>query len=94
LIAERIETEAVVVDILDYDVRFGQGFLFSPPRPMRAEGQGAAEPVAAAATPVAPAAAPAEAKSRAKSPEAPAPRVAPPPATVLAQIAQEMARRA
>jgi cyclic-di-GMP phosphodiesterase TipF (flagellum assembly factor) len=22
---------------LDYDVRFGQGFLFSPPRPVRAE---------------------------------------------------------
>jgi cyclic-di-GMP phosphodiesterase TipF (flagellum assembly factor) len=37
LIAERIETEAVVVDLLDYDVRFGQGFLFSPPRPVRAE---------------------------------------------------------
>lgn len=37
LIAERIETEAVVVDLLDYDVRYGQGFLFSPPRPVRAE---------------------------------------------------------
>jgi cyclic-di-GMP phosphodiesterase TipF (flagellum assembly factor) len=37
LIAERIETETTVVDILDYDVRFGQGFLFSPPRPVRAE---------------------------------------------------------
>ena len=37
LIAERIETEAVVVDLLDYDVRFGQGFLFSPPRPVRAD---------------------------------------------------------
>ncbi len=37
LIAERIETEASVVDLLDYDVRFGQGFLFSPPRPVRAE---------------------------------------------------------
>jgi cyclic-di-GMP phosphodiesterase TipF (flagellum assembly factor) len=24
-----------VVDLLDYDVRFGQGFLFSPPRPVR-----------------------------------------------------------
>ncbi len=35
LIAERIESEPVVVDILDYDVRFGQGFLFSPPRPVR-----------------------------------------------------------
>lgn len=37
LIAERIEAEAVVVDLLDYDVRFGQGFLFSPPRPVRAD---------------------------------------------------------
>jgi cyclic-di-GMP phosphodiesterase TipF (flagellum assembly factor) len=43
LIAERIETEAVVVDLLDHDVRFGQGFLFSPPRPVRADAlQGAA----------------------------------------------------
>jgi len=37
LIAECIENETTVVDLLDYDVRFGQGFLFSPPRPVRAE---------------------------------------------------------
>jgi cyclic-di-GMP phosphodiesterase TipF (flagellum assembly factor) len=37
LIAERIESEGTVVDLLDYDVRFGQGYLFSPPRPVRAE---------------------------------------------------------
>lgn len=37
LIADRIESEAIVVDLLDYDVRFGQGHLFSPPRPVRAE---------------------------------------------------------
>jgi cyclic-di-GMP phosphodiesterase TipF (flagellum assembly factor) len=37
LIAEHIESESTVVDLLDYDVRFGQGFLFSPPRPVRAE---------------------------------------------------------
>ncbi len=37
LIAERIESEGAVVDLLDYDVRFGQGYLFSPPRPVRAE---------------------------------------------------------
>jgi cyclic-di-GMP phosphodiesterase TipF (flagellum assembly factor) len=44
LIAERIEAETQVVDLLDYDVRFGQGFLFSPPRPVRAEAlQGQAE---------------------------------------------------
>jgi cyclic-di-GMP phosphodiesterase TipF (flagellum assembly factor) len=37
LVAERVESEAMVVDLLDYDVRFGQGFLFSAPRPVRAE---------------------------------------------------------
>jgi cyclic-di-GMP phosphodiesterase TipF (flagellum assembly factor) len=37
LIAERIENESMVVDLLDYDVRFGQGFLFSPQRSVRAE---------------------------------------------------------
>jgi len=37
LIAERIENESMVLDLLDYDVRFGQGFLFSVPRPVRAE---------------------------------------------------------
>jgi cyclic-di-GMP phosphodiesterase TipF (flagellum assembly factor) len=38
LIAERIEGERAVVDLLDYDVRFGQGFLFAPPRPLRPSG--------------------------------------------------------
>ncbi|MGE0752102.1 MAG: EAL domain-containing protein [Variibacter sp.] len=105
LIAEKIETEAAVVDILDYDVRLGQGFLFSPPRPMRAEGpQSAAEPVATPSAPAQPAPsaappAPAAAEpARATVPPSPAP-AAPAPATargntVLAQIAQEMARRA
>jgi cyclic-di-GMP phosphodiesterase TipF (flagellum assembly factor) len=37
LIAERIEGERAVVDLLDHDVRFGQGFLFAPPRPLRPE---------------------------------------------------------
>jgi cyclic-di-GMP phosphodiesterase TipF (flagellum assembly factor) len=41
LIAERIEGERAVVDLLDYDVRFGQGFLFAPPRPLRPEGPSA-----------------------------------------------------
>ena len=48
LIAEGIETERMVVDLLDYDVRFGQGFLFSPPRPVRAE---ALQPVPAGGAP-------------------------------------------
>jgi cyclic-di-GMP phosphodiesterase, flagellum assembly factor TipF len=41
LIAERIEGERSVVDLLDYDVRFGQGFLFAPPRPVRPENSSA-----------------------------------------------------
>jgi cyclic-di-GMP phosphodiesterase, flagellum assembly factor TipF len=58
LIAERIESESTVVDLLDYDVRFGQGFLFSAPRPVRAEalqgagGEGAAAPSADVAAPM------------------------------------------
>ncbi|MGP0095295.1 MAG: EAL domain-containing protein [Xanthobacteraceae bacterium] len=43
LIAEEIENDRTVVDLLDHDVRFGQGILFSPPRPVRQEAlQGAA----------------------------------------------------
>jgi cyclic-di-GMP phosphodiesterase TipF (flagellum assembly factor) len=37
LIVDRIEHERSVIDLLDYDVRYGQGSLFSPPRPVRAE---------------------------------------------------------
>ena len=37
LIAERVESETTVLDLLEYEVRFGQGFLFAPPRPVRAE---------------------------------------------------------
>jgi cyclic-di-GMP phosphodiesterase TipF (flagellum assembly factor) len=37
LIAERIEGERAVVDLLDYNVRFGQGFLFAVPKPLRPE---------------------------------------------------------
>jgi cyclic-di-GMP phosphodiesterase, flagellum assembly factor TipF len=44
LIAEKIESEGSVVDLLDFDVKFGQGYLFSPPRPVRAEAlQGVAD---------------------------------------------------
>ncbi len=35
LIAEKIERESAVVDLLDCDVRLGQGDLFSPPRSVR-----------------------------------------------------------
>ena len=37
LIATRIERESEVVDLIDYDVRFAQGNLFSPPRPVKAD---------------------------------------------------------
>ena len=58
LIAERIEGERAVVDLLDYDVRFGQGFLFAPPRPLRPEGAsatGGATPTQGRRNPMAPA---------------------------------------
>lgn len=51
LIAERIEGERVVADLLEYNVRFGQGFVFSAPRPLRPEtaaAQSAGEAVASA----------------------------------------------
>lgn len=88
LIAERIEGESTVVDLLDYDVRFGQGFLFSPPRPVRAEVlQGLAERSAErSAPPVRAAERPAPVKSEAASAE--------PRPTALAQIARGIVRRA
>jgi len=57
LVAERIEGERSVVDLLDYDVRFGQGFLFAPPRPLRPE----SAPAAAATPPGPPQAVPGKA---------------------------------
>ena len=35
LIADRIEDERTVVELLDLDIRFGQGHLFGQPRPLR-----------------------------------------------------------
>lgn len=35
LIAERVEQEKDVVDLLDYNVDYGQGFLFGEPKPIR-----------------------------------------------------------
>jgi cyclic-di-GMP phosphodiesterase TipF (flagellum assembly factor) len=46
LIAERIEDEKTVLQLLDYNVGFGQGYLFGRPRPVR-EFSEAEEPVAA-----------------------------------------------
>ena len=44
LIAEKIETDRAVVDILDCDVRFGQGYLFAAPKPLRPENAAVEEP--------------------------------------------------
>jgi cyclic-di-GMP phosphodiesterase TipF (flagellum assembly factor) len=35
LIGEKIETERHVVDLLDFEIDYGQGFLFGEPRPMK-----------------------------------------------------------
>ena len=37
LIVDKIENEAQVLDLLDFQVHLAQGFLFSPPRPVRAD---------------------------------------------------------
>lgn len=37
LIVDRIESERTVIDVLDYDVDYGQGYLFGEPRPVREE---------------------------------------------------------
>lgn len=52
LVAEKIESESAVVDLLDFDVHYGQGFLFSPPRPVRQDG--ASEPAHESAPPAQP----------------------------------------
>jgi cyclic-di-GMP phosphodiesterase TipF (flagellum assembly factor) len=77
LIAEKVESEGMVVDLLDYELRFGQGLLFSPPRPVRAEIlQGIADSADAVARHGAAAAqaASAEATADAPAPAAPARR--------------------
>jgi cyclic-di-GMP phosphodiesterase TipF (flagellum assembly factor) len=68
LIAEKIEGERAVVDLLDFDVRFGQGFLFAPPRPLRPEGAPVADGAGKAQ----------ESNGAAKTPAADAPPVEPP----------------
>src|SRR3954447_9204817 len=96
LIAERIEGESTVVDLLDYDVRFGQVFLFSPPRPVRSEVlQGLAERQAERA----PAAPPVRAAERPAPRRPEADEASPPPPlprgdTALAQLARGIVRRA
>jgi cyclic-di-GMP phosphodiesterase TipF (flagellum assembly factor) len=72
LIAERVESEATVAELLDLDVPLAQGFLFGAPRPVRAE---VYAPGAAAGTRAAGAARPAaEAPSEPASAPAPSDR--------------------
>jgi cyclic-di-GMP phosphodiesterase, flagellum assembly factor TipF len=74
LIVDGIGSENVVVDLLDYEVRFGQGALFGPPRPVRAEVfESSAAPQPAALSNPAPAAAPAP-KADERAPLPPGPR--------------------
>ncbi len=35
LVAEKLETETAVIETLEFDIPFGQGRLFGPPRPVR-----------------------------------------------------------
>ena len=82
LIADHIENESTVVDLLDYDVRFGQGILFSPPRPVRAEAlQGVSETPRGTRVRA----------GRERSTPPPAPAAA--PAGNLAQLARAFSRR-
>src|SRR5689334_19449062 len=84
LIAEKIEGERAVVDLLDFDVRFGQGFLFAPPRPLRPEG--------ASASPGATTAKPQEANGQGNPAPLETPAVEPPPrATGSAALARRAA---
>ena len=48
LIVEKIEDENSLAQVLDYNARLGQGFLFSEPRPVRPEVFNAADNAAAA----------------------------------------------
>jgi cyclic-di-GMP phosphodiesterase, flagellum assembly factor TipF len=83
LIAERIEGERAVVDLLDYDVRFGQGFLFAPPRPLR--------PEAASATGGASPNKPQDSNGSAKTASVERPAIDPPRATGNAALARRAA---
>jgi cyclic-di-GMP phosphodiesterase TipF (flagellum assembly factor) len=79
LVAEKIESESTVVDLLDYDVRYGQGFLFSPPKPVRAEVLGGLveAPAPAAPKPAAnDSAPPAPKREPAATPQTPTPQAA------------------
>jgi cyclic-di-GMP phosphodiesterase TipF (flagellum assembly factor) len=93
LIADRIESEGMVVDLLDYDVRFGQGFLFSPPRPVRGEvlGRERGEPLRGLTRPVEEGTPPVQPVEPPVSEPRPSPERR---AGMLAQLARGVVRRA
>jgi cyclic-di-GMP phosphodiesterase TipF (flagellum assembly factor) len=45
LVGEKIETERHVVDLLDFAIAYGQGYLFGEPKPMREDAPQAPSPV-------------------------------------------------
>ncbi len=95
LIAAEIETETTVVDLLDYDIRYGQGALFAQARPVRADVLQPVETVQAA-EPEETAPAPPEPPTAAPvlRPAASAPRIeALERPTVIAQIARAVVAR-
>jgi cyclic-di-GMP phosphodiesterase TipF (flagellum assembly factor) len=100
LIAEKIESEGTVVDLLDYDVKFGQGYLFSQPRPVKAEVLQTAVPFdARGSTNAEERPAPPEPEPASRAGPAPAAKAADPRLealqrpTALAQIARAVAAR-
>lgn len=42
LIAHQVETERQIMDLIDLDIRYGQGDLFTPPRPLKSDRPSAA----------------------------------------------------
>ncbi|MCC6919082.1 MAG: EAL domain-containing protein [Alphaproteobacteria bacterium] len=58
LVGEKIETERQVVDLLDFAIAYGQGYLFGEPKPLREDAPEPARPEPVAAAPVAPPAPP------------------------------------
>jgi cyclic-di-GMP phosphodiesterase TipF (flagellum assembly factor) len=49
LVVTMIEDERTLTNVLDYNVKLGQGFLFSEPRPVRPEVFGSSEDAEVAA---------------------------------------------
>jgi cyclic-di-GMP phosphodiesterase TipF (flagellum assembly factor) len=88
LVAERIEGERAVVDLLDFDVRFGQGFLFAAPRPLRPETASATGAPDNAQVPNAAAKPPFADAPRVESSRVESPRIDPPRASGNAALAR------